>query len=120
MPGEQLIGKATGHHARNAAPTQEAWTTKKGEAEDSPWFVQLSLESLYVLRLKALRAFAHVKLYSLTFLQAPKAVAPDSREVHENVFASLTADKAETLGIVKPFHCSLFHCLFPNCFLIFC
>src|SRR6185312_6461997 len=36
----------------------------------------------------------------------------DSREMHENIFTSLPADKAEALGVVKPFHCSLFHCLF--------
>jgi hypothetical protein len=34
--------------------------------------------------------------------------------VHEHVFAILTADKAKPLGIVKPLHCSLFHCVdFP-------
>ncbi len=65
-----------------------------------------------MLSLKALRAFRYIELHSLTFLQAPKAIAPDSREMHGNVFASLTADKAEALGIVKPFHCSLFDCRF--------
>src|SRR5437868_15367188 len=73
---------------------------------------QFSLQGLHVLCLKALGTFRYIELHRLTFLQAPKAVAADSREMHENVFASLTADKAESLGIVKPFHCSLFHCLF--------
>src|SRR5215469_3061909 len=39
--------------------------------------------------------------------------------MHENIFASLTANKAEALGIVKPFHCSLFHYVFPKLFLEF-
>src|SRR2546429_3590577 len=71
-----------------------------------------SLQHLYVLCLKAFRAFDHIELYPLTFLQATETVAPDGREMHENIFASLPADKAEALGVVKPFHCSLFHCLF--------
>jgi hypothetical protein len=29
--------------------------------------------------------------------------------VHEYIFPVLTADEAETLGVVKPLHCSLFH-----------
>src|SRR5438093_5974285 len=73
---------------------------------------QFSLEHLHVLCLKALGAFHDVELYPLTFLQATETVAADGREMHENVFASLTADEAEALGVVKPFHCSLFHCLF--------
>jgi hypothetical protein len=87
---------------------------KKGEAEASSLIirVQRSLENLHVICLKALRPFGHVELHSLPLLQAPKTVAADSREMHENVFASLAANKAEALGIVKPFHCSLFHCLF--------
>src|SRR5437764_14849334 len=78
------------------------------------------LESLHVLRLKALRPLDDIELYSLAFLQATEAVAADSREVHENIGPSLTADKAETFGIVEPFHCSLFHCLIPIVFLNFC
>jgi hypothetical protein len=29
--------------------------------------------------------------------------------VHKHIFAIRAAQKAETLGVVKPFHCSLFH-----------
>jgi len=80
---------------------------------------QFSLQHVNVLSLKAFRAFHDIELHSLTFLQATKTVAPDGREMHENVLASLTADKAEAFGVVKSFHCSLFHCLFPNSFLNF-
>jgi hypothetical protein len=31
--------------------------------------------------------------------------------VHENILTICTAQKAEPLGIVEPFHCSLFHCV---------
>jgi hypothetical protein len=89
---------------------------KKGEAKAPPDVNALPLESLYVLRLKALRPLDDIELYCLAFLQATETVAADRREVHENVFAGLTADKAETFGVVKPFHCSLFHCLNPIVF----
>jgi len=79
----------------------------------SPLFhAQFWLESLYVLCLQAFWAFHHIELHRLTFLQATETVAADGREMHENIYARLTADEAETFGIVKPFYCSLFHCLF--------
>jgi len=68
------------------------------------------LDRSNVLCLKAFRAFGDIKLYRLAFLQATKTAALDSREMYENVFAILTADKAVAFGVVKPFHCSLFHC----------
>src|SRR5438067_1813339 len=37
--------------------------------------------------------------------------------MHENVVAGLAADEAEAFGVVKPFHCSLFHCV--TCFYCF-
>jgi hypothetical protein len=37
--------------------------------------------------------------------------------MHENIVAELAADKAEAFGVVKPFHCSLFH--FGTCFYSF-
>src|SRR5436305_11872397 len=97
---------------RSGPPAQN----KKGEAKAPPEVNALPLESLYVLCLKALRPLDYVELYSLAFLQATETVAADSREMHENIVPSLTADKAEPFGVVKPFHCSLFHCLFLLCF----
>src|SRR5271155_5641987 len=70
-----------------------------------------SLARLNVLRLPALGAFGHVELHGLAFLQAAEAASLNRGEMHENVFAILTADKAIALGVVKPLHCSLFcHC----------
>jgi len=67
------------------------------------------LDSLNVFRLPALGTLGHLELHSLSFLQAAKAARLNRREVHENVFAILTADEAVTFGVVKPLYCSLFH-----------
>ena len=70
------------------------------------------LDSGNVLRLPAFGAFGHVELDGLAFLQALEAASLNRGEMHENVFAILTADKAVALGVVKPLHCSLFcHCI---------
>ena len=66
------------------------------------------LDSLDVLSLPALRAFGHVELHGLAFLQAAEAARLNRGEMHENVLAILTADKAIAFGVVKPLHCSLF------------
>src|SRR5437870_12819551 len=62
-----------------------------------------------VLGLEPLGALHHVELHCLAFLQAAKAACLDGRKMHENIVARLAADEAEAFGIVKPFHCSLFH-----------
>src|SRR5437868_12267653 len=67
-----------------------------------------------VLGLESLGALHHVKLDCLAFLQAAKATCLDGRKMHENVVARLAADETEAFGVVKPFHCSLFHCV--TCF----
>src|SRR5450759_1279992 len=66
------------------------------------------LDSGNVLRLPALGALGHVELHCLTFLQALEAARLNSGEMHENVFAILTADETIAFGVVKPLHCSLF------------
>jgi hypothetical protein len=66
------------------------------------------LECLNVLSLPSLGTFGHVKLHGLALLQALEAACLDRREVHKNVFAILTADKAVAFGVVKPLYCSLF------------
>src|SRR5712692_7475488 len=71
------------------------------------------LDSLNVLSLPALRAFGHLELHGLPFLQAAKAACLNSGEMHEDVLAILTADEAIAFGVVEPLYCSLF------CHLIF-
>jgi hypothetical protein len=67
-----------------------------------------------VFCLEAFGPLGHVKLHRLAFLQAAKAACLDGRKMHENIVARLAADEAEAFGVVKPFHCSLFHCV--TCF----
>ncbi len=70
---------------------------------------KFDLERLHVCRLQTFGAFGDVELNRLALLQALETARLDRREMHENVFASLTADEAVALGIVKPLYCSLFH-----------
>src|SRR5437868_11513114 len=67
-----------------------------------------------VFCLEAFGPLGDVELDRLAFLQAAKAACLDSRKMHGNVVARLAADEAEAFGVVKPFHCSLFHCV--TCF----
>jgi len=67
-----------------------------------------ALQRTDVLSLPALGSLGYVELHALAFLQAAEAIGLDRGEMHENVFASLPADKAVALGIVKPLYCSLF------------
>ena len=73
------------------------------------WLAKRLLDALDVLSLPALRAFDHVKLNLLTFLQAAETVGLNGGEVHENVFTILAADETIALGIVEPLYCSCFH-----------
>jgi hypothetical protein len=69
----------------------------------------VGLESLNVFGLQALGALGDIELHGLAFLQALESASLDGREMHENVFASLTADKAVPFGVIEPLYCSLFH-----------
>jgi hypothetical protein len=59
------------------------------------------LEKLDVFRLEALRPLDHVKRHRLAFLKAAESIRLDGGEMHENIFAGLPVDKAETLSAVK-------------------
>ena|GEM_PF-1250266 len=74
-------------------------------------FKEFRLERADVLSLQTLGTLRHLKLDALTFLQAAESASLNGRKMHENIFATLTADKAIALGVVKPLHCSLFHCV---------
>ena len=67
-----------------------------------------ALERADVLSLPAFRALGDVEFHTLAFLEALEAACLDRREVHENIFASLPADKAVALSVIKPLYCSLF------------
>jgi len=79
----------------------------------------VGLESLNVFGLQALGALGDIELHGLAFLQALETAGLDGGEMHENVFASLTADKTVALGVIEPLYCSLFHmCLYSCSFVI--
>ena len=67
------------------------------------------LSRLHVLRLPALRAFDHIELYLLAFLQAAESAGLNGRKVYENVLPVLAANETIALGIVKPLYRSCFH-----------
>jgi len=86
----------------------------KGVARSHPSesAVQLRLNGLHVFRLESFRTLHHLELHRLAFLKAAESTRLDGREMHENIFAVLTADEAVALGVVKPLYCSLFQFLF--------
>ena len=67
------------------------------------------LDRGHVLCLPAFGTLGYVELHCLALLQALEAARLNRREMHENVFAVLTADEAVALGVVEPLNCSLFH-----------
>src|SRR5229473_7936232 len=71
----------------------------------------VELDRLYVFGLPPFRAFYHVELHLLTFLQAAESGCLNRREMNEHILAVLTADEPIALCIVKPLYCSCFHCV---------
>jgi hypothetical protein len=67
-----------------------------------------ALERANVVSLPAFGPLGDVKLHCLALLQALETACLDRREVHKNVFATLTADKAVAFGVIEPLYCSLF------------
>jgi hypothetical protein len=65
-------------------------------------------DRFYVFCLEAFRALCDIKLYSLAFLQAAEAARLNRREMHEDVFAILTADETKAFSVVKPLYRSCF------------
>src|SRR6516225_667227 len=66
------------------------------------------LEWPHVFSLPAFWTFRHVELHGLALLKALETSSLDCREMHKNVFATLTANEAVDFGVVEPLHCSLF------------
>src|SRR5258707_11102735 len=76
---------------------------------DSVFDLESGLDRLDVLGLPALRAFDHVELHLLTFLEAAESTGLNRGEVHEYILPVLAADETITLSVVKPLYCSCFH-----------
>jgi len=82
----------------------------KGRSFDRP--VPMLLSSLCgpdVFSLKTFWAFHDFEGHGLTFLEATEAIRLYCREMHEDILAIGAAQKAESLRVVKPLNCSLFH-----------
>src|SRR5438067_9234106 len=63
------------------------------------------LQRLNVGSLLALRTGGHVERHALVFLQRLEALALDSREVSEQIFAAFVrGDEAEAFGVIEPFY----------------
>jgi len=91
-------------------------TSKKGDLRRTSPFSRLAISKrAHVFSLPALRALRHVELHGLALLKAFETSGLDCREMHKNVFATLTANEAVAFGVVEPLHCSLF-CHVSTCF----
>jgi hypothetical protein len=62
-----------------------------------------------VFGLEALGALHDIEGHGLAFLKATEAVGLDGREMNENVLTVGAAEKAESLGVIEPLNCTLFH-----------
>ena len=75
----------------------------------SQFQVAESLSNLNVLSLEALGSLLDLELDGLPFLKTAESAALDLGVMDENVSGAVrTADETKALGVVKPFHCSLF------------
>ena len=92
-----------------SGPSWFVFQKGKGQLLAAPFTVMKLLQTLNVGGLQALRAFFNGELHCLTFLQRTETVRLDGRKMDEYVFTALTADKAVTLCVIEPLHCSLFH-----------
>src|SRR5437879_2323372 len=96
--------ESTDYHYRTARKREEA--ISRGYRLSAEF---VGLDSLNVFGLQALGAFGDAELHRLALLEALESARLDGREMHENVFARLPADKAVALGVIEPLYCSLFH-----------
>ena len=109
--------------------TQRDWKFHQTQKRDGSFAVPLlfgselfargqNLDNLNVLSLPAFRPLRYSKLNPLAFLQGAEAARTDGRKMHEDVFVvALAGDEPESLGVIKPLNCSLFHddALVPCC-----
>jgi hypothetical protein len=87
-----------------------SFETKKGDLDDRPFSMCCCFSGdPNVFSLKAFGAFYDIERYGLAFLQALEALALYCREMYEDILAAGTAQKAESLRVIEPLHCSLFH-----------
>jgi hypothetical protein len=87
---------------------------EKKAISESIAFSSDTLKWLHVFSLPPLRPLGHIELNRLALLKASETTRLNGREVHKNIFAILTADKAVAFGVIEPLYCSLF-CHIDTC-----
>src|SRR5882762_11059670 len=70
----------------------------------------LRLDSANVLSLPAFGALDDVEFNALAFLERTETVCLDGCVMHEYILAVVAAKEAESLCVVEPLNCTLFHC----------
>ena len=86
----------------------------KGETNVPPFMLAAARsQRLNVLRLWAFWPLDYVELYRLAFLKAAEPARLNRRKMDEYVpLARVATDKTIAFGVVKPLHCSFFHCCY--------
>jgi hypothetical protein len=76
----------------------------------SLFLVQFALVSgrSNIFRLQTFRAFYHIELHSLAFLEASEAASLERGRMHENVLSLVAANETVTFRIAEPLYRSLF------------
>ncbi len=69
---------------------------------------ELARDRLDVRRLQTLGSAGHFELNARAFIERTVAARLNRRKVDENILARLALDEAETLGCIKPLHCTFF------------
>src|SRR5579864_5242815 len=70
-----------------------------------------ALQDLHVLCLPPFWTFDDVELHGLALFQAAETVCLNGREMNKHIFPVFPGNKAVTLRVIEPLHCSLFHVL---------
>ena len=102
-----IVNRKIGHSHRL---TNHRVDHKKGPACAGPFKQIRSPQSNggNVFGLQAFLSVHDIEAHFLAFLQTLETRAGDCTEMHEHVRAIITADKAETLGVIEPLHCTYF------------
>jgi hypothetical protein len=67
------------------------------------------LQYLHVFCLPPLGTFNDTERNRLAFFQAAETIGLNGGEVYKNIFTVFPGEKAVTLRVIEPLHCSLFH-----------
>lgn len=69
----------------------------------------------HIFSCRALLAVDDVESYTLTLGEGFETFGYNCGMMDKNILAAVLLDETETFCIIKPFHCSLCHCLILLC-----